>query len=176
VSEDQDATVYLVVAGQAAHWFNYPKLWPEMKRVVRKGGTLAFWGYKDSSDPEVTAWIQLNCLRRLSQRLPRSSVSTPRVIMSGFLSDLTGRNLADRSCKTSYEIHWDDMERIEYEPGTKEARTGEGTMLLSSRIRLGECMNYIRTWSVFNAWYDQLQKIKRGDGGEGDTLTTCLMR
>ncbi len=47
-------TVDLVVAGQAAHWFDYPKLWPEMKRVIRKGGTLAFWGYKDRSDPEAT--------------------------------------------------------------------------------------------------------------------------
>lgn len=43
----QDQSVDLVIAGQAAPWFEYPKLWPEMKRVIRKSGTLAFWGYKD---------------------------------------------------------------------------------------------------------------------------------
>ena len=45
----ENESVDLVVAGQAAHWFDYPRLWPEMKRVVKKGGTLAFWGYKDES-------------------------------------------------------------------------------------------------------------------------------
>lgn len=43
----KDASVDLVVAGQAAHWFDTTQLWPEMNRVLRKGGTLAFWGYKD---------------------------------------------------------------------------------------------------------------------------------
>ncbi len=36
-----------VVAGQAAHWFNYSEAWPELARVVKRGGTLSFWGYKD---------------------------------------------------------------------------------------------------------------------------------
>ncbi|KAK8210114.1 trans-aconitate methyltransferase 1 [Zalaria obscura] len=40
-------SVDLVVAAQAAHWFDYPRLFPELSRVVRKGGTLAFFGYKD---------------------------------------------------------------------------------------------------------------------------------
>ena len=38
----------MVVAGQAAHWFDYGKVWPELSRTVRRGGTLAFWGYKDN--------------------------------------------------------------------------------------------------------------------------------
>jgi trans-aconitate 3-methyltransferase len=38
----------MVVAGQAAHWFDYSKVWPELSRKVRRGGTLAFWGYKDN--------------------------------------------------------------------------------------------------------------------------------
>ena len=47
----ENESVDLIVAGQAAHWFDYPKLWPEMRRIVRKGGTLAFWGYQDRSSP-----------------------------------------------------------------------------------------------------------------------------
>lgn len=43
----EDERVDLVVAGQAAHWFDTERLWPEMRRIVRKGGTLAFFGYKD---------------------------------------------------------------------------------------------------------------------------------
>jgi ubiquinone/menaquinone biosynthesis C-methylase UbiE len=66
-----EGSVDLVVAAQAAHWFDYQKLWPEMNRVVRKGGTLAFWGYKDRSDLEEAAWTGLtfptSCFRRLSE-------------------------------------------------------------------------------------------------------------
>jgi len=47
----EDGSVDMVVAGQAAHWFDYPKLWPEMVRVVRQGGTIAFWGYGDCVFP-----------------------------------------------------------------------------------------------------------------------------
>lgn len=43
----EDKSIDLVVAGQAAHWFDTTRLFPEMGRVVKKSGTLAFWGYKD---------------------------------------------------------------------------------------------------------------------------------
>lgn len=28
---------------QAAHWFDYEKLWPQLARILRKEGTVAFW-------------------------------------------------------------------------------------------------------------------------------------
>ena len=28
---------------QAAHWFDYKKMWPETARILRKGGTVVFW-------------------------------------------------------------------------------------------------------------------------------------
>ena len=43
----KDGEVDCVIAAQAAHWFDYEKLWPELRRILRKGGTVAFWGYKD---------------------------------------------------------------------------------------------------------------------------------
>lgn len=46
----RDGEVDCVVAAQAAHWFDYAKLWPELRRLVRRGGTMAFWGYKGESE------------------------------------------------------------------------------------------------------------------------------
>jgi hypothetical protein len=37
-----DEGVDLVIAGQAAHWFDYPKVWREFTQHVRPGGTVAF--------------------------------------------------------------------------------------------------------------------------------------
>jgi SAM-dependent methyltransferase len=35
----------LVTVAQAIHWFDLPKFWPELLRVLRTGGVFAFWGY-----------------------------------------------------------------------------------------------------------------------------------
>lgn len=38
-------TVDLVVAAQAAHWFNHERFYPEVKRVLKSDGALALWTY-----------------------------------------------------------------------------------------------------------------------------------
>ncbi|ETW75244.1 hypothetical protein HETIRDRAFT_241537, partial [Heterobasidion irregulare TC 32-1] len=43
----KDASVDLLIAAQAAHWFDWNKMWPEAARVLRKGGSVAFWGYSE---------------------------------------------------------------------------------------------------------------------------------
>lgn len=34
---------HLYPTAQAAHWFDWSKLWPELSRTMRPGGTAAFW-------------------------------------------------------------------------------------------------------------------------------------
>lgn len=44
IAEDlpfDDNSINLITVGQAVHWFNRPKFYPEMLRVLTKGGTLA---------------------------------------------------------------------------------------------------------------------------------------
>ncbi|KAF5310041.1 hypothetical protein D9619_010280 [Psilocybe cf. subviscida] len=43
----EKGSVDLVVAAQAAHWFDWSKTWPEVSRVLRPGGTAAFWIYAE---------------------------------------------------------------------------------------------------------------------------------
>ncbi|KAL5521056.1 hypothetical protein ACEPAG_8978 [Sanghuangporus baumii] len=40
-------SIDLVVAAQAAHWFDWKRLWPELARVLRPYGTVAIWGYSE---------------------------------------------------------------------------------------------------------------------------------
>ncbi|KAK7012875.1 S-adenosyl-L-methionine-dependent methyltransferase [Favolaschia claudopus] len=42
-----DKSVDMVVAAQAAHWFDWERLWPELSRVLNYGGTVAFWVYSE---------------------------------------------------------------------------------------------------------------------------------
>ncbi|KAL5505011.1 TMT1 [Sanghuangporus vaninii] len=40
-------SIDLVVAAQAAHWFDWERLWLELARVLRPYGTVAIWGYSE---------------------------------------------------------------------------------------------------------------------------------
>jgi ubiquinone/menaquinone biosynthesis C-methylase UbiE len=38
---------FVYTIAQAAHWFNYKTLFPELARVLKPGGTVALWNYNE---------------------------------------------------------------------------------------------------------------------------------
>ena len=158
----ENESVDLVVAGQAAHWFDTTVLFPEMGRILRKNGTLAFWGYKDHVFVDYP---------RATKILHEYAYSNDERSLGSYWSQ-PGRSKVENKYRDIEPPlgKWKDVQRIEYEPGTSGPKTGEGTMFLSRRMTLGDCMNLIRTWSSYSAWKDKLQINKRSDGGEGDVV------
>lgn len=159
----RDSSVDMVVAAQAAHWFDYTKLFPEIERVVRKGGTLAFWGYGDHAFvdfPQAT-----NILKHYTNGDDTS-------LLGPYWSQ-PGRSIVVdklRAIQPPSET-WEDVTRSEYEPGVKGARSGTGTMYLQKRLRLNDCMKYVRTWSSFNAWQEKHPDAQsKESGGPGDIV------
>jgi ubiquinone/menaquinone biosynthesis C-methylase UbiE len=54
-----DATVEVVVVGQALHWFDLDVALPEIARVLQPGGRLAcLWNSSDVRDPFTQRWVQ----------------------------------------------------------------------------------------------------------------------
>lgn len=52
--------VDLVTAAQAAHWFDFGRFYPEVARVLRAGGLVAFWTYeKFHVEPAIDAIIDV---------------------------------------------------------------------------------------------------------------------
>ena len=41
----EDGIFDLVCVGQALHWFDYERFWPELDRVLKPNGVFAAWGY-----------------------------------------------------------------------------------------------------------------------------------
>lgn len=66
-----DDSVDVVVAGQAFHWFDLPRAFPEIARVLRPGGVLAaFWNGNDDS----VEWVAgLDEVSRTSVSFKRTS-------------------------------------------------------------------------------------------------------
>lgn len=157
----EDGTLDMVVAGQAAHWFDYEKVWPELTRKMRKGGTLAFWGYKDNylvDYPKATSIMDEYCY---GERTMGPYWEQPgRQILRGLYRDIV-----------IPESQWTDVERTEYEPGTKGKGSGTGELLMYRRMKLGEMEGYLRTFSSFHAWAATHPEAKaRGNGGKGDIV------
>jgi trans-aconitate 3-methyltransferase len=165
-----DNSVDMVVAGQAAHWFKYDKAWPELARVVKRGGTLAFWGYKDNvvfGHPGVT-------------EVAESFVYGKEEIAPGVESmerywEQPGRGILRDSFRDIVppETDWKEVKRIVYEPNRKTGTindSDEGAWL-RKRLTLGEWEGYLRTYSAANGWKDAHPEMKsRADGGEGDIV------
>ena len=55
-----DASVNLVTVAQALHWFDLPRFYAEVRRVVAPGGALAVWSYDDPmlDDPALDERLQ----------------------------------------------------------------------------------------------------------------------
>lgn len=140
-----DGSVDLVVAAQAAHWFDYPRLWPELARVVRPGGSLAFWGYRDATLPgHLTA----------SRLITRYAYGDDKM---GPYWSRPGRSIVEdnyRAIVPAPEAGWRDVQRVEYWPDDKARAKGQGTMFLQKSMTLHAFAEYIRTWSAYHGWHE----------------------
>lgn len=76
------------------------------------------------------------------------------------------------------EKDWENVQRIEYWPGTKGPRTGQGTPLLGKRMTLGATAEYTRTWSTYhhwqNKWPERMRRGEDGNGSRGDVIDDMM--
>jgi trans-aconitate 3-methyltransferase len=159
----EDDQVDLIVAGQAAHWFDYARLWPEMKRLVRPGGTLAFWGY---SDPVFVDFPRASSVLR-------NYLYDDRPGKLGAYWSMPGRSYTQNKLRVIQPLSsdWEDVQRVEYEPGTSGKGSGEGTLFMERRLTVGEMKGYMRTFSNFHEWQKAHPEQKAvAVGGPGDAI------
>ena len=160
----QPHSIDLVVAGEAAHWFDPPRLFRELHRVVRPGGSLAFWAYVDPvfvDYPCASAVLQRYAYaddeRFLGPYWPRPG----RAVLRALLREVRPP-----------ESEWADVRRVEYIP---KVNSGDGTKLMEAEVTLGQCMEYVRTWSAYHGWSEAHPDQKRvRDGGDGDVVDRML--
>jgi len=73
------------------------------------------------------------------------------------------------------EEEWEDVQRVNYRPGTKGENSGEGICFVRGKITVRDCKELMRTWSAFHHWSEaHPEKKKRRDGGEGDVVDWCF--
>lgn len=166
-----DKSIDLVVAGQAAHWFDYSKAWPELARVIKTGGSLAFWGYKDNvvvGHPEL--------LPIYDRYVYGTGEVAPGVEAMGRFWENPGRTIL----RDSYEVivppeqDWEEVKRIAWDPDRKTGGIEDApkeALWQRKTLKLGEFEGYLRTYSSFNNWKVAYPEMKsRAEGGKGDIV------
>lgn len=158
-----DGSVDCIIAAEAAHWFDYQLLWPELSRVLRKNGTVAFWGYKDHVFVDHPA----------ASRTLIEYAYDPQPDRMGSYWQQPGRDyLRDQLRVVQPPIsQFGDVQRLEYEPDTKGKRSGQGTCFMEKRVGVGACKEYVRTWSAWHSWQEaHPDRLPRSQGGKGDVV------
>jgi len=159
----EEGSVDMVVAGQAAHWFKHDIVFPELARILCKGGTLAFWGYKDHvyiGYPKASDLVQKYFYGSDPDRNLGPYWEPGRFIVRNKL----------REIKPPEDLY-EDITRIEYEPDPQTANGGEGTLFMSKKMTLAQSKDYVRTASSFHEWERKHPQDKsRKSGGTGDVV------
>jgi SAM-dependent methyltransferase len=168
-----DQSIDMAVAGQSAHWFDYSRAWPELARVVKPGGSLAFWGYKDAV---LIGHERANDL--LDQYCYADGHVEPGIEGMSAYWEQPGRNKV-RNLLREVEPpakDWQQVRRDLYDIKANCPKTPDtDTAWMQKRVNLGQLEAYIRTFSALQGWRDAHPEIKsRAEGGEGD-LADILM-
>ncbi|PKS07373.1 hypothetical protein jhhlp_005975 [Lomentospora prolificans] len=172
-----DGEVDMVVVGQAAHWFDLDKLWPELARVVKKGGTLAFWGYKDNiivGQPEATKIYD-------DFTYSTEEVAPGMESMNAYW-EKPGRDLIRDSLRVVEPppAEWETEVRDIYEPDRATCTVGEGeedAAWLRRDMNLGQFEGYVRSFSAYVGWRDNHPEARsRANGGNGDVVDVMFDR
>lgn len=174
----QNNSVDLVVGAQAAHWFDWAKIWPEIGRTLRPGGSVAFWVYSEfrlaaypSLTPLITQYAQgtdaKTSLGPHWQRPGRTILERHLVDVPEPLSILNEQGITEFSFP-------DKLDRL-YFTGSyySQELPQELTLPIISKVETTwrGLLGYLYTWSSLHNYqerYPEDRSLSFDQGGEGN--------
>ncbi|QPG72826.1 hypothetical protein FOA43_000128 [Brettanomyces nanus] len=140
----EDGTVDLVVAAECVHWFQWDKWLTEMNRVLKEGGTLAYFAYCDP------VFVGNSKMDEIYERFTCESGE-----LVGPYWQQPGRSRLRHLCKELNDIVLADGRftdvRVEYYEPLKNPSKKE-KMVIERNYTMEAFMKYVDTWSASHRW------------------------
>jgi len=162
----KDGSVDLMVSAQAAHWFDWKKMWPEAARVIRPGGSFAFWIYSEFRLPQYPALTPL--ITYYAQGVqPTSRTSGIDFDSLGAYWEQPGRNrlvnhLLDVPDPEPTE--WTDWKRVYFSGNYHAHLPSPLPPILRLRTTWAGLFGYLQTWSSLHTYKEKFPE--KGDVAE----------
>jgi SAM-dependent methyltransferase len=141
-----DSSVDLVTAAQCIHWFDHPKFFKEIHRVLKPNGTIAFWGYADPifNVAEADAMSEQFTYDDPAKLGPYWE-QPGRQILRDLLKDVNAP-----------EPQFTELKTYEHIPGVSD---GKSPLQIRREVPLEFYGKYVKTWSSYHNW----EKAHRGE-------------
>ncbi|EJT48300.1 hypothetical protein A1Q1_02719 [Trichosporon asahii var. asahii CBS 2479] len=184
-----DQSVDLVIAGQAAHWFDHGKAWKELRRVLRPKGTVAYVvglvpgpeltigiRYSGGEDSIGPYWSQpgRGIVEGLLDRVPFPVDAKPDTELASALPDLNGNGhpKPDRIAEPPAT----GVEGFDSSSAVRIKAGDDGTWYLKKTWDLAHLEGYLRSASAVHAYHEANpeDKAKRGNGEDGDIVDRVI--
>ncbi|KAK4048277.1 trans-aconitate methyltransferase 1 [Microbotryomycetes sp. JL221] len=158
----EDASVDLIVAGQAAHWFDADRVYNECGRVLKPGGSFAFWCYGEAffpQRPKLTALVGPYSHDKLGPYWQQPGRSIAEALLKTFPfpnpNSTFQTNVWDStSFKRCFFLKQDSIQPvIDNDPSTTKIEIKP--LLLTKLWTLKEIKGYLETWSSLHSYKEQ---------------------
>ncbi|KAJ7066564.1 hypothetical protein C8F01DRAFT_707206 [Mycena amicta] len=165
-----DQTVDLVIAAQAAHWFDWERLWPELSRVLRHGGTVALWVYSEMRFPQYPQ-LTPTITEYLQGTDPKTSLGPHwepgRRILNNHLLDIVPppKGWEDLTRVFFTGSHYPDLAEPHLDPILRKTTTWGGGL-----------HGYLRTFSSLNRFHEKFpEDLNHPEGDIASRFLRALM-
>lgn len=137
----EDNKVDIIISAEALHWVKHAQFFKEASRVLRTGGTLAYWGYVE---PRFIDFPKAN------EIYEKYVYEDPRYMGPKWVQP--GKNFL-RYFFNDVHIPTDQFEAIEkhdYYPGVTENHTAyyHG----DHKYTMAKFLDYLQSWSAYHTW------------------------
>ncbi|ODN77779.1 hypothetical protein, variant 1 [Cryptococcus amylolentus CBS 6039] len=184
----QENSVDLVVAGQAAHWFDHTRVWPQLTRTVRPGGSVVYLGYAEMQfpgHPNVTSIFS-----NFSHSVIGKYWSQPgRSIVENLLDDVPWPTTTPVSANIQQTIAKEGVAASQADHGGWDMSTAirirhspEFPFLMEQSWSLAQLEGYLRTFSAVHEYFaanpeDKAKRIGKGqEDGKGSPTGDVVER
>ncbi|KAG1853334.1 S-adenosyl-L-methionine-dependent methyltransferase [Suillus tomentosus] len=145
----EDSSVDLVISAQACHWFDWNKIWPEVARVLRKNGSVAFWGYSQ---------LRLTSYPSLTPRINAYVEGTDPLNSIGSYWEQPGRAILDNhliEVPDANEIvpgAFSDFERVFFTGDHYPSLPSPRSVIMRKKMTWDDLLSYLYTWSALHTF------------------------